>query len=261
MSAYLHLFFTSFMELAAYPARIWGTFGVRLITLLGFFIVWQVIYQDQSTIGGYTFNQMMTYYALTVIITQLTRVWTVIEEMQDFIHRGTLSAWLLKPINISLTIFSRSTAYRFVYALAPSLTFTLAVLFFPQYILNTSHFLPFILSLILTIILAYLLYSSVGLIAFWVTQMTGIRQVFARLTEILTGSLFPLALLPVPVLMALKWLPFPYIYAAPISIYLGNNQLAISYLLMIQFAYCLILLALYRILWYHGIRRYESVGS
>jgi ABC-2 type transport system permease protein len=74
--------------------------------------------------------------------------------------------------------------------------------------------------------------------------------------------MFPLALMPAPVLAAIKLLPFPYELYFPIAIFMGKVRgTEIWQGLAIQS--CWVILSWWgtTMLWRSGLRRYQAVGG
>src|SRR5215472_4876387 len=73
-----------------------------LIPLIAMLYVWHTIYVGNgkgSTIGNYTYAEMVSYYLLTTIVDALTAVneddWQIAADIKD----GNISQFLLKPID------------------------------------------------------------------------------------------------------------------------------------------------------------------
>lgn len=259
---YWQLAKVSFQEVMAYPARVFGILGVRVMTWLSFLVLWNVVYREREFVGSYTLADMVTYYSLALIITELTRVWTLTKQFADFVHRGDLSNWLLKPIRVSLSLFVWFITERVCYTLLPILVFGGAILYNPALFQVPEDGLLFLVSLILAIFLSHLMCSIIGLLAFWLTQTNGIRNVFARLTEVLGGMIFPLELLPMEIRKyLLDLLPFQFTQFVPISIYMGKaDESTIYRWLGTQVMWIGLFAVLYWWTWQKGVRRYEAVG-
>lgn len=259
---YWHLAKVAFQEVTVYPARVIGILGVRMMTWLSFLVLWRVIYSERELVGTYTLADMVTYYSLALIITELTRVWTVTRQFADFVHKGTLSMWLLKPVRISPALFTTFLAERACYTIFPTLLFVGAIFFKPALFQMPHHLFYFFVSLILSVLLAHLMCSLVGIAAFWLTQTNGLRNVFARLMEVLGGMIFPIELLPEGIRKnLLDFLPFQFTQFIPISIYMGKlGDRSISELLMLQLLWVGVFAVFYWLVWEKGIKKYEAVG-
>ena len=74
--------------------------------------------------------------------------------------------------------------------------------------------------------------------------------------------MFPLDLLPAPLLKALYCTPFPYQLFFPVNIYLGRTTgVALYQGLVVQAAWVVAMYFFARLVWSRGIRKYSAVGG
>jgi ABC-2 type transport system permease protein len=80
------------------------------------------------------------------------------------------------------------------------------------------------------------------MMAFSAVNIDALIQVKKHLIRLISGSIIPLWFFPDPVANVIKFLPFPYIYQLPLSIYIGRGTRAEIFTGMeIQLAWAVVL--------------------
>ena len=76
-----------------------GTFAI-FSGLLIEFLIWKQVFQTQNIteVRGFTFNGLMAYIFLCMIVGQLKSSWATSIEMIDSIRTGELNKYLIRPI-------------------------------------------------------------------------------------------------------------------------------------------------------------------
>ena len=69
----------------------------RIIEILVYIFVWQAIYYQTGDAGGFTIQEMTTYYILVITISSFA-LWGVNEDMAHSIRNGQINRELLNPI-------------------------------------------------------------------------------------------------------------------------------------------------------------------
>ncbi len=239
-----------------------------LIPLSATLFLWDTIYSAKEpggNVAGYLLSQMVSYYLIVTIVDSLTAVteddWQIAADIKD----GNISQFLIKPIDYMSYRLSLFFSGRLVYtiaALAPIMLFIY---------LNRAHFvLPpdlftwalFLLSTLMAGLLQFFISYTMALLAFWVTEVSTFIFILFAFEHIAGGHLFPLDILPEPVVVALKFSPFPYELFFPVSIYLGRAtgaELVLGFAM--QAAWVGISYLLARLVWRRGIMRYTASGG
>jgi ABC-2 type transport system permease protein len=120
----------------------------------------------------------------------------------------------------------------------------------------------FLLSLLLTALLQFLMSYTMALLAFWVLEVATFIFILYAFEYLAGGHLFPLDILPPVVQQALSCTPFPYQLYFPISVYLGKvTGPALWQGMVIQALWVLAAYGAARLVWSRGIRRYSAVGG
>lgn len=242
-----------------------ATFG--LIPLIAMIMLWQTVYggKSSSQIGAYNLPQMISYYLLVTIVDALTAVteddWQIATDIKD----GNISQFLLKPIDYlwyRLCLFGSGRLVYTVVAAVPVAVFVYSQREFFVGPPDTWTLGLFVVSVVLTGLLQFLMSFTMALLAFWVLEVATFIFIMFAFEYLAGGHLFPLDIMPPVVTQLLSFTPFPYLLFFPISIYLGRvTGPAIAQGLLIQLAWVLIAYAIARLVWHRGVRKYSAAGG
>jgi ABC-2 type transport system permease protein len=259
---YLSILKVSFQEQAAYPARFFATSLFSLVVLTMFFFLVQAWYLDQAMVAGFGKIDMLTYYAVTFLLVQLTVSGSVAKTISQGIQSGELSTFLIKPVSYNGYLFCKQLLVKGLKTAIPMMVVIGLLVMTPELFSVPKQLDLFLISVVLATLINYFVYASIGTVAFWTVSSSGILQIFSRLLDVLGGSLFPLDLLPGWVQQLLEYLPFQYMHYVTVAIYLGRfeSRQAVEAVL-VQALWCVVLAFVYAYFWRKGSRRYDAVGN
>src|SRR5262245_56977842 len=237
-----------------------------LIPLFATISLWKAIFAGrESTVGGYTLAQMVSYYLVVTIVDVLTAVteddWQIASDIKD----GNISQFLLKPIDYltyRLCLYGAGRVVFTVCAVLPVALFILAQRAYFVLPADSATIGWFGLSLIFTGLLQFFISYCMALLAFWVLEVSTFIFILFAFEYIAGGHLFPLDILPAGILHALNFTPFPYQLFFPVNIYLGRvSGSALYFGLLTQAGWVLATYFLARVVWSRGVRHYSAVGG
>jgi ABC-2 type transport system permease protein len=226
-----------------------------------YMFVW-VIAAGDGTISGFSRSDFMTYYALLIIINQLTYPishWTI----GDAIFEGTFSTWLLRPLHpvyeaISTDIAGKIVTIPFVMVFVLIIVLILRI----DFDITISNIGIGIISLVMALILRFILGYTLALLALYTQKLTSVLTVNNTLTLLLAGQIMPTALLPDLVRDIAMYLPYRYVIGFPIELILGKlGQTEITGGIVIQATWIAVILVLQWIVWRNGLKRFSAVGG
>lgn len=238
---------------------------VRMIVfLISLYFLWLAVMPSEGTLFGYTKQFMITYIlgtSLLSAIIQSTRSHVIADE----INFGTLSHFLIRPINYFYYWFARDLgdkAINIVFSI-----FELTILFLllrPPFFIQTdiSYIFPFIISILLAVVLYFLFSLLLSFIGFWSAEVWAPRFIFFAVSSFLAGGYFPLDILPTPLFEFFTFLPFGYILYFPLKVYLGQLPLLQIYTgLAISTFWVFSLYIFAKYVWTRGLRIYTAQGN
>lgn len=249
--------FTYRASIAAYA------FG-NIAELVALTVIWTIVYRNIDTIKGYTAHEMISYVVFAWFFSFLTTTYAFEANVARDIHTGTLSNLLVKPqsyIRYMIAVGTGRITIAFLIVLVQG-----AIVF--SFFRNTLIFsldLPTILLLICMLIATYFinLFLSIiiGFIAFWTMEINGTYYSLKVFSKFMSGTFFPISLLPVFLMKASFFLPFVYTIYIPVQLYLGKISFAEGLRgLAIEMVWLVVLYVIIKIVWRLGLKKYESVG-
>jgi ABC-2 type transport system permease protein len=267
-SKYAHVINIGIQNTLAYRMNFLFRSVFSLIPLLAQVLLWKTIFSGKGegeTIGTYELSHMISYYLLILVVNSLTAVneddWQIVADIRN----GTISQFLLKPINYLTFRLSLFFANRAMYLAVASIPVGLFLLWQQQYWASPASKEALILSLVslvLTGLLQFMLSYTMALLAFWLLEVATFIFILYAFEYVAGGHLFPIDLLPGWLETLLYWTPFPYLLSYPVLIYLGRVEGSDMWNgLIVQFIWLVIAFFAARFVWSRGIKSYTAVGG
>lgn len=263
---YLNIFKISFQEEFAYRLNfiLWRVRNVFQILLT--FFLWDTVFSgSQAMIFGYDRSKMLTYVFGIIIVRALVLSAKAMEVTSD-ITQGNLSNYLLKPLNYFKYWMTRDIASKFLNLSFAILEFTILFLILkPPFFVQTNLYViaTFLITIVIAIFLYFYILFITSSIAFWAPELGWGSHFLITLiiVEALSGSLFPVNILPAPIQSLLLATPFPYLIYFPVQVYLGNiTGINLIYGIAIGTFWIIALLLSLNFIWGKGLKIYEAVG-
>ncbi len=228
-------------------------------------LVWLAVYQPGQVIQGFTLERMVTYYllasALGVVLTPYVEY-----RLNYEIRQGLLSQNLVKPMDYHLRLMVEEFSWLIMKGFASAPFFLVGAWLLRHHLAlphpSATQWAAFLLSLPLALTIQLGLKISLGSLAFWLGDASGVMNTYWALAGLLQGSVVPLALLPDWLRELSQWLPFRFILSWPVSLLQGTvSEAQVVQGLWTQAAWALGLLLLSRVVWHLGLRSYSAVGG
>jgi ABC-2 type transport system permease protein len=201
------------------------------------------------------------YFLAAFIVRQVTVVW-VIWEFEHDVVKGNLSSQLLMPLDPGWRHVAMHVAERFARLPFSAL---LVVLFFALY--PTALWVPrageagaafgFML---LAFGLRFLMQYTLAMLAFWTERASNAENLWMLAYLFLSGLIAPLEVFPPLVRDIAMLTPFPYLVYFPTQLLIGR-AVDVGAGLFVIAGWGLAFLALNRLLWRAGLRRYSAMGA
>jgi ABC-2 type transport system permease protein len=267
MKKFLSIFRISFQQEFAYKLNFIMWRARNVMQILVFFFLWNAVFEGRTgDLLGYNKEKILTYAFMLLVIRAITLSSRSVD-VSGQISRGELSNFLVKPVNFFKYWITRDLSSKFLNIIFSLLEITLLLIFLKPNLFFQTNFLYvifFIISIIVAIVIFFAISMIISFIPFWFPEIAwGSQFLFiVVVTEFLSGSFFPLDVLPIGIYKILKITPFPYLVFVPIKIYLGNlNFQEILVSLGIGIVWCFILLIIMKKIWLRGLKVYEAVGK
>jgi ABC-2 type transport system permease protein len=213
-------------------------------------------------IEGFNQAALAGYFLTTMVVSHLTTAWDM-EVFSYEVRSGRLSPRLLRPMLPIFQSAADNVAYKLctVAVLLP-IWLLLGFVLRPQISLTVERALWLVPAVILAAVLAFTWGYCIALVAFWITNIRAVNQLYYTGMTFLAGRMAPLALLP-RVLRAASWyLPFRWMLSFPVELALGRvsgSDIPIG--VAWQGFWVVVGIGLFRLIWARGIRVYSAVGA
>jgi len=259
---YKVLFKTNWSLVLEYRAEItiWMLYSFQPLVAMA---VWLSLGRG-GPVGGYRPSDFVSYYLANILIRQFTGAW-IIWDLDREIRMGEFSYKLLKPLSpIHHYLVGNLAAkpLRVGIVLPPIL---LAAFLTPgvRYASDPTTLVIFVATVFGAWLITFLFQYNIGLLSFWITQTLALNDLLLfGLWSLLSGYLIPLDLFPEAVVRLSYYLPFRYMLSLPLETILGRLTLKdMLYGMTLQWVWIALFWALYRLLWWRGLKYYSAVGA
>lgn len=242
----------------------------RFLPIVTQIFLWGAIFaigteREQSTIAGYTYNQMIAYYLLAMVGRAFSSMPGLSTGIAREVRDGSIKKFLTQPIDMLSYLFWHRVAHKLVYygvAVGPfTLVFWICRSYLPAWP-GWEVFTAFLLSLVMAFLLGFLIEALLGLISFWFLEVSSLMFIYMMLNYFLSGHMIPLDFLPRYILDVIEYFPFQYLAYVPSAILIGRyTESELIRILGVEFAWVIVLFAANRIAFKRGVKRYSAFGG
>ena len=268
VAKYLKIFRVSLTERLHYRGDFFLGTVLRYLPMLTTILLWEAIFAGSGhpdDIGGYTRNQMIAYLLLIHISRTFSSMPGVAAGIARDIRDGNLKKYLLQPLDMISYLLAYRAAHKVAYIatsfLPYALLFYLCRGFFDTFP-DPEQFVAYVISLLLGFVIGFFFESCMGMMGFWILEVSSLLWVVGTLNFFVSGQMVPLEVLGPNWTSVLRWLPFQYLAYFPARIFLGKvppEQLWWDLLIELFWAIALVMLC--RLLFTRGLRRYSAFGG
>lgn len=210
----------AFREATAYRLDAVTTLLSSVIFLVLYYAVWSAIDASGDIQGG--LQQVMTYLVAGQIVSNAAFLQT--EQFIGYrVRKGTIVNELKRPLSLISHVYFHEIGWVVFNSLTKALPIAiLGVLFLNIPLPGPINTLYFILSTFLAFNLVFLLAYANSMLVFWTKVDWSLRMTRNTMTNLFSGVLFPLYLLPAGLADIFNVLPFRAMADAPIQIFTGQ---------------------------------------
>lgn len=237
----------------------------KILSIFAQFFIWKALLTGNSintTFGKVGFSSMVTYIIISSIISTITSN-NVIQSVNDKVQSGQIALDFIKPMNFKFYMFSDSIGenlYQLLFYLIP--VSIVSILIFGIQLPSLADFIMFICATLGGLLLNYLMCFCLGLLGFWFTQVWILSRFLSDFIRLFSGAIIPLWFFPSALLTISEYLPFRFIYFAPISIFLGQYNFSSCLIVIIeQIAWIILLYLLGEFIWRKAVYKLVVQGG
>lgn len=246
---------------------------MRFLPIITQIFLWWAVFQslspsdpESARISGYSFQDMVAYYLLTMLGRAFSSMPGLSSSIAKTIRDGEIKRYLVQPIELLSFLFWSRVAHKIAYYMVAIVPFAIVFFLCRDYFttpwLDVGTFTCFMISLLLSFCLGFYLESCLGLIGFWMLEVSSLLFVYMLMQFFLSGHMFPLDLLPEPFSTIVGFLPIKYLAYFPAAVFLGKvtgTALVIDMVMLVVWTAVFYVAA--RIMYRRGLERYSGFGG
>lgn len=247
----------------AWRADIFYQMFFTITKILFAYLLWGMIFREKTTVAGFTFHGMLSYYIISSFLSQLEISSGISEEICARIRGGTFSKYMVLPINIEGYFIAQEVGVVLFYLLFDFLAaavwiflFRIRFVFTTNPVLIASALLMVILGLLFMVQLNFLL----GILTLRFEEISTFLMIKNNLMNLVTGTIVPLALFPGQIIAWMKLLPFYYVTYLPSMLLTGRCAQEALPGLAILTGWCICIQFLINVTWKRYRVKYDGVG-
>jgi ABC-2 type transport system permease protein len=264
---YYKIFRVSLIERLTYRSDFLLGTVLRLLPMVTTILLWTAVYKGsgQNELSGFRLSEMVAYLLLVHISRMFSSMPGLAGGIALDVREGTLKKYLLQPLDMLGYLMTYRVAHKIAYIVTAFLPyaglFGLCHEYFDHFP-DALTFGAYVVSLLLAFVIGFYFEACIGMVGFWLLEVTSLLYIVNTLNYFVSGHMFPLDLLPPSWATVLKLLPFQYMAYFPAAVFLGKvHGTALWWGLAGEAAWAAALLGLARALYRMGLRRYSAFGG
>ena len=237
----------------------------NLLYLIIVYFLWKAIYASSGNeaVNGMTFHDTLIYLVLATALFNFMEMYTV-WEMGRNIQSGKIVLDLIKPMNCRSFLFwsySGNFVVNFFFTFLPTFIIVSAVT--DGAVPLGINLLYFVCSVVLSIIINYSIDFFVGTICVYTESIWGINIMKQVIVRLFSGAMIPIAFFPEALRSVIYYLPFQWIYNAPLTILLDSSPEPgkVLEVLGTQLIWCVVMTVLSKLFWRFSLKQITVNGG
>jgi ABC-2 type transport system permease protein len=246
---------------------------MRFLPIITQIFLWWAIFQsinpedpNAGRLSGYSFQDMVAYYLLTMVGRAFSSMPGLSSSIATKIRDGEIKKFLVQPVDLITFLFWSRVAHKIAYYTISTLPFALVFFLCRSYFTlgwpDPWTMAAFVASLFLSFTLGFYLEACIGLVGFWMLEVSSLLFVYMLFQFFLSGHMFPLDILPEPFLSIVSLLPIKYLAYFPAAVFLGKvqgTQLAIDMGMLL--AWTIFFFVMSQVIYRRGLKHYSGYGG
>ena len=232
LNKYLSYLVLGFKKTREYPANLFNQLFIPILIFGSLYAIWFFIFQNSSgVVNGFAFDDMILYLLVTTIF-QGILFYRICIELDYLMSSGDILRYTTKPVNFLLAIFSYYIGFNLVNVIVRMFMLFFISFFVIGFVPSISYLLLFFAFIPLYVVMDGLIYSLIGLTAFWLTKTWGIRSAYEMVQWIFSGALIPIVFFPFWLQSLVKFTPFYYTMYSAASIFSQSFSISESFFVL-----------------------------
>ena len=251
-----------FKEYNIYKSNFWLFTLNRIVEVIVYIFVWKAIFAQTGNAGGFTVEQIITYYILVTTIKPFA-LWGINEDIAHSIRNGHISKELLNPMTYFQYCFGVNLgemAFAFVVGLASFIVCSILWGITLQF--NLLNFILAVIIILVGIIISFFMQMIVGTVGFYSSSIWGMQILKKAIISIFSGIIAPLTLFPEWFQKIANILPFKELIYTPVNVLMGNIELNQIWIIIVkQILWVFITYGIAKIFFNHSIKKVTINGG
>ena len=251
-----------FKEYNIYKSNFWLFTLNRIVEVIVYIFVWKAIFAQTGNAGGFTVEQIITYYILVTTIKPFA-LWGINEDIAHSIRNGNISKELLNPMTYFQYCFGVNLgemAFAFVVGLASFIVCSILWGITLQF--NLLNFILAVIIILVGIIISFFMQMIVGTVGFYSISIWGMQILKKAIISIFSGIIAPLTLFPEWFQKIANILPFKELIYTPVNVLMGNIELNQIWIIIVkQILWVFITYGIAKIFFNHSIKKVTINGG
>lgn len=251
-----------FKEYNIYKSNFWLFTLNRIVEVIVYIFVWKAIFAQTGNAGGFTLEQIITYYILVTTIKPFA-LWGINEDIAHSIRNGNISKELLNPMTYFQYCFGVNLgemAFAFVVGLASFIVCSILWGITLQF--NLLNFILAVIIILVGIIISFFMQMIVGTVGFYSSSIWGMQILKKAIISIFSGIIAPLTLFPEWFQKIANILPFKELIYTPVNVLMGNIELNQIWIIIVkQILWVFITYGIAKIFFNHSIKKVTINGG
>ena len=251
-----------FKEYNIYKSNFWLFTLNRIVEVIVYIFVWKAIFAQTGNAGGFTVEQIITYYILVTTIKPFA-LWGINEDIAHSIRNGNISKELLNPMTYFQYCFGVNLgemAFAFVVGLASFIVCSILWGITLQF--NLLNFILAVIIILVGIIISFFMQMIVGTVGFYSSSIWGMQILKKAIISIFSGIIAPLTLFPEWFQKIANILAFKELIYTPVNVLMGNIELNQIWIIIVkQILWVFITYGIAKIFFNHSIKKVTINGG
>lgn len=243
-----------------YPLEIITELVKYLVRVFGLYLFWYLVLENSSR--PESAQDLLSYFLVSAAVGMLTMTMNTSmgRELRHAIKRGYLSNTVIKPTSILAYYLALTWGKRSALFVMMILGATFGLTLLPA--LSFINLIFFTVSFVIALVLGFSLNVLEGVLAVYVTEVTGIKNMIAHTIRLFSGALVPLSFFPQNLQQIVSYTPFPAMIYGPTRALLSSNPLSeLPQMIIVGAVWAVIFLFVSILLWTRALKHYEAVGQ
>ena len=246
---------------------------MRFLPIITQIFLWWAIFQtinpedpSAARLANYSFQDIVAYYLLTMVGRAFSSMPGLSSSIATKIRDGEIKKFLVQPVDLISFLFWSRVAHKIAYYTIATLPFMLVFYLCRDYFTlgwpDPITLFAFVASLFLSFALGFYLEACIGLVGFWMLEVSSLLFVYMLFQFFLSGHMFPLDFIDEPFRSIVGVLPIKYLAYFPAAVFLGKVQgtaLAIDMAMLV--AWTIFFFVMSRVIYRRGLKRYSGYGG